>query len=306
MGKARLDPLNSVKFHCRACGSRFQNDEPAVIADDSTPWHPWRYECDCPACGAQAEQIWWQRNLLKSWSEATGPTTPEGKRRCRFNAITHGLTAEVATYYPAKPGKYSHCTGCQYLEEEDCVDFGGCLRRTEILMRYLMAYEANDPRMLQHMHAKRQAHIDALAQEMLLAIIQDGGPRQKTPEWYSDKDGGFHLAGYDDPKSEQWIQLYKLEEHPLLKRLFDLMSKNKMTLEDQGMTPKVQEDQDILKGELADEIDSRETLSDYGRRQAEALEKLSEQIDAARREAARDPVLIEHQAIEGDAEVVNE
>lgn len=253
-----------------------------------------------------AGPIWWYRNLLRAWSESTGPKTDEGKRRARFNALTHGLSAKVAAYYPAKPGAYPHCNGCRYLEDEDCLEYGGCLTRTEIMLRHLMAYEANDPRMLQNLHAERQAHLAALADDMLLAIIQDGGPRMKTPEWYHDKDGDFHLARYRDEETNDWVQLYKLEEHPLIKRLLDLVAKNKMTLEDQGMTPKVQEDQSILEGALAEESEDRETLSEYARRQADALEGLTSMIERSRERVSRDPILIEHQALDGEAEVVNE
>ena len=304
MGKARLDPLKQVNFRCESCGHRFADDDPEVIADDSTPWHPWRYEADCPVCEATAGQIWWERNLLKGWAETTGPKTDEGKRRTRFNRMTHGLNAKVATHYPAKPGRYPQCNGCRYLEGLDCLDYGGCLVRTEVLLRHLIAYEANDPRMLQGLHAEMQGNLHALAQDMMLSILQDGGPRVKSPQWFSDKDGGFHLARYLDDETGEYVQLEKLEAHPLIKPLMDLIAKNGMTLTDQGMTPKVQEDQALIEGHLADEAGDREAMADYTRRQAEALEHLGEMIERSRRRTESDPVLLEHQAIEGEAQVV--
>lgn len=306
MGKAHLDPLKTVRFHCRACGHKFTDEPESVVSDDSTPWHPWRYECTCPSCGDTANLIWWQANLFKAHAEATGPTTEEGIRRTRFNRMTHGLTAKVATYYPARPGGYPHCTGCQYLQNRDCEDFGGCLSRTEILLRHLMAYEAGDPRLLQGLNAERQAHLAAIADDMILAILQDGGPRTKTPEWYSDKDGGFHLARYVDDKTGEMVQLHRLDAHPLIRPLMDLIAKNGMTLTDQGMTPKVQDDQSILEGSLAEETADRDTLAEYSRRQAEALEGLALMIENSRNRLEHDPVLKEHQAIEGEAEAVDQ
>lgn len=305
MGKAHPDPEKTVKFHCRACGHKFVDEPEAVIADDSRPWHPWRYESECPKCGDQAGQIWWQQNLYKAYANATGPRTEEGIRRCKFNSLTHGLTAKVATYYPARPGSYAQCTGCRYLAGLDCLDFGGCLTRTEILLRHLMAFEAGDPRLLQGLNAERQAHLAALADDMILSILQDGGPRTKTPDWYHDKDGGFHLARYRDENTDELVQLYRLDAHPMLKPLMDLIAKNGMTLTDQGMTPKVQDDQSILEGHLDEEAGDRDSMVDYGRRQAEALENLAGMIERSRERIQSDPILVEHQAIEGEAKVIN-
>lgn len=252
-----------------------------------------------------AEQAHWSRNLLKAWSEAAGPKTYEGKRRSRFNRLTHGLTAKVATYYPARPGKYPQCNGCRYLDSMECLELGGCLSRTELMLRHLMAYESNDPRMLQNLNAERQAHLAALIDDMILAIIQDGGPRSMTPEWYSDKEGGFHLARYLDERSGEYIQIHRNEAHPLLKPLMDLIAKNGMTLTDQGMTPKVQEDHALLEGELAEEAGDRESMQEYARRQAGALEDLAGMIKRSRERTEQDPVLLEHQAIEVEAQVID-
>lgn len=308
MGKARLNPLESVKMHCRACGHRFETDSPAVEEAEETPWHPWRYSAECPECSATAEQAHWQRNLLRAWSETCGPRTDEGKRRTRFNALTHGLSAKVATYYPARPGGYAHCNGCRYLEDLECLSVGGCLTRTELVLRHLMAYEANDPRMLQGLNAERQAHISALADDMILAILQDGGPRVKTPEWYTDKDGDLRLARYVDDETGQMVQLHKMEAHPLIRPLLDLIAKNGMTLSDQGMTPKVQEDHALIEGQLADEMGDREAMAEYTRRQADALESLAQMIERSRRRTEADPVLLEHDAHEAgviDGDVVD-
>lgn len=219
--------------------------------------------------------------------------------------MTHGLTAKVATYYPARPGKYPHCTGCQYLQDKDCEDYGGCLTRTEILLRHLMAYEAGDPRLLQDMNAERQGHIAALADDMILAIIRDGGPRLMSPEWYHDKEGGFHLARYKDPETGEIVQLHRYEQHPMLKPLMDVIAKNGMTLTDHGMTPKVQDDQSILEGHLADEGGDRETALEASNRQADAMEKLVGMIERSRDQIATDPILLEHEAIDGEAQVVD-
>jgi hypothetical protein len=41
-----------------------------------------------------------------------GHPTPQESRLTRFNAMKHGMEARTATYFPAKPGKYAFCEGC--------------------------------------------------------------------------------------------------------------------------------------------------------------------------------------------------
>ena len=38
----------------------------------------------------------------------TGPRTPEGKGRCRFNAVTHGLTRQTLVFTPAQAEVFHH------------------------------------------------------------------------------------------------------------------------------------------------------------------------------------------------------
>ncbi len=294
---AHLEPEDTVAFHCRACGHRFKAAPGAVTENSAAPWHPWAYSADCPRCDAEAEPAAWWLNLLKAYANSTGPTTPEGIRRTRFNRMTHGLTAKVATHWPARPGQYDHCNGCRHLEDLECLEFGGCLTRTELLLRHLMAFEARDPGLLQGLAAERQAKVAALLDDMLLSIVRRGVDWE-IDDWYSDKDGGFHLAEYVDEETGQKIRIKKQVINGLLKPFMDWIQKNGMTLTDQGMTPKVQEDNAVLEGQLADESDARDSQTEYAERQTKALENLAGMIEASRAELERDPILREHRGIE--------
>jgi hypothetical protein len=195
-----------------------------------------------------ADQVQWEINLIKAHSRATGPTsedgkaasarnieghpTPEETRLTRFNAIKHAQRAEVATYFPAKPGKYSACNGCEFLE--GCADQVACLKKTELFMRHHIAFETRDPTLLTSMRASLHAKVQAIIDDILLSIIQDG-VRIKAPQWYYDKDGGFHLAEYTDDAGERRL-IEEINSHPLLKTLGDLIGKVGLTLSDEGMT----------------------------------------------------------------------
>jgi hypothetical protein len=316
-------PLTEVSFRCVSCGQEWTGAPARVEDDPNRPWHPYAYHAQCSACGSPAKQTPKELGLLKAWANATGPTsdagraaaaanlkghpTPEEAQRTRFNAIKHGLTARTATFFPAKPGKYPHCEGCNYYNAE-CVEDPprhhknppNCLRRTELFMRHHVAFEAKDPSLLMSLRSDTQAALQAIIDDMILAIVADGGPRVKELKWYHDKDGCFHLAGYKDEDTGEFVQIYELKEHPLLRRLIDFVDRNNLTLADMGMTPKVQDEQDLVRGHLEQQHDTQETLLEYQGKQNKLLEQLAGQIARSRKGIGRDPVLIEHQQSEGE------
>lgn len=302
--------LDVVAFRCLLCGHKWEGAPERVEAAPEREWHPWGYFAACPECDAPTEQAAWQRGLLKAWTNVTGPVTEAGKARSaanldghptpqealrtRFNGLKHGLYARHATYFPARPGGYPACEGCEYLEHKDCLDTGACLRRTELFLRHQVAFELQDPGLLQRLAADRQAALAGLIDDMILAIAQDGGPRIKDLSWYTDKDGVLHLAQWTD-KDGHVHQIFELKEHPLLRTLILFIEKNRMTLGDLGMTPRVQEDADTVRGHLDGAERDRASLLEYQDRQASALEKLQGMIERSRRNTRDDPVLIEHQ-----------
>lgn len=325
MGKPRTDPLPEVDFRCSSCGHRWSGAPEATEGAPDQPWHPWAYSSICPGCGEAAEQDPQQRALLKAWANATGPRTaagrdssaanlsghptPEETQVTRFNALRHGLHAKVATYFPAKPGRYPHCNGCPYYDRE-CKpnpppgheNPRACMRRTELYMQHQVAFEEGDPKLLTAKRAETHWLLQAIVDDMILAIVSDGGPRLKEPAWYYDKEGGFHLAGFyeqrEDGSRGAYHQIYEFKEHPLLKPLIQYIDKLGLSLGDMGMTPKAQDEQDALEGQLAQRDREQQSAEEFRERQTQALENLNELVQRSRGRAAEDPVVLEQQ--EGD------
>lgn len=326
MAKNLDEPLDEISFRCRACAVAWKTTTPRVEDAPEREWHPWRYFAPCPECGADCEQVYWERNLLKMLANPPdpkniGPKTPEARYasganvraiaadperkarrslRNRFNAMKHGLFAKVALYFPARPGKYPHCHNCPYLNH-GCGDPGNdaCLRRTELFMLHRTAFQQRDPNALRDLHADNQAQIQAVFQDIILAITRTG-VELKTPEWYTDKEGDLHWVERmrDDGQLEP---IHKVEAHPLIKAMFEIMAKNNMTLGDLRMTPKAQDEEATLHGFLESRDATNEHLAEFAARQTAALEHLSGLIERSRDAQKRDPVLLEHQR-EGDGE----
>lgn len=306
MGKKRPQ-LDHVRFACDTCGHEFSGAPDRVIDRPEDDWHPWDYERECPACEAVARQDPQERRMLKMWASATGPRTAEGKarsaanldghptpeeaKRTRFNAMRHGLAAKTATYFPAMPGRYSECQHCPYFVDCSPADVA-CRTKTELFMRHHVAFESGDPGLLNSLRANLQAAVTAIIDDIVRTIITDG-TTLRSPAWYYDKEGGFHLAEYTDDRGERKV-IQEIKEHPLLKRLSDLLAKNNMSMGDLAMTPKVRDEAEQLGGALEEEGQSREKLLEYQERQTQSLEGLRGLLERSAQRAEMDPVLIEH------------
>lgn len=305
---------DSINFHCGACGARFQARPARVDDAPELAHHPYAYFAECPDCGEESPQAAWERALFKAWALATGPRTPEGKAisaanldghptpeeaiRTRFNALKHGLSARVATYFPARPGKYPHCEGCEYLETT-CAEHVACLKRMELFMRHHVAFDSGDPVLLNELRGDTQAGLQALINDMIFTIAADGGPRIKELQWYHH-EGKSYLAKWTD-KSGAVHNIYELKAHVLLRPLIDFISKNNMALGDLSMTPQGRDEQDMIEGHLAGQQQGRENLLDHTRRQTSALEGMREMIERSQEKTKRDPILIEHEGAPTDA-----
>lgn len=322
MGKPRNDPLQQVTFRCGFCGHQWESAPERVEDCDDQPWHPWRYGCACPVCDHDAGQVAWERALLKAHANATGPRTPEGMaatsanleghptpeeaKRTRFNSLKHGLFARTANYFPARPGKYPHCESCEHLNN-GCDEYPlpghrnppACLKRTELFMRHQIAFESRDPGMLASLRSDTQAALQAIIDDIILAIASRGVELRAPEYWVDYKSGSCGIVDFTDPESGRREVIYKTTANPLLKPLIDLIQKNNLTLSDMGMTPKVQEEQELVRGALDARDQDRESMDDFQRRQQQLLEQLSDQVQRSQKRLESDPVLIEHRRNEG-------
>ena len=309
------DHLTAVRFIC-GCGNQFEAEPERVDAAPERDWHPWAYFATCGICRGLAPQAYWEINLLKAHAHATGPRTPEGRarvaqnlgnadqrrdpertRRTRFNSLKHGLAARTATYFPARPGRYARCRECEHLAHRTCEPVGACLKHVELMLPFHVAFESGDPRALSPVMADNQANLQARFHEMLLAVLEDGGPRQITPEWYYDKDGGFHLAKYADDQGTTH-QIMKISEHPLMGRLLDLVAKNRISMHDLGMSLREHEDEPTLPGYLDDEPAQRPRALELQEQTMRSLVDLRDMISRGQAKTKRDPVLVEQQALD--------
>lgn len=314
MGKRRPQ-LNDVDFLCEGCGQRFSAAPDHVLDVAEDAWHPWQYFAACPGCQAEAQQSPEQRRMLKMWASATGPKTAEGKaavrenlrghptpeeaQRTRFNALTHGLNARVATYFPAKPGAYAQCNGCVYLHNGCSWTDNACRARTELYMRHQVAFDSRDPTLLTGLRAELHANMTAILEDIMRNILADGSAL-KTPEFHFDSDGRLHLAAIKDEKGNTVRIIERVEAHPLLRPLKDLVASLNLGLADQGMTPKAMDDAENVKGFIAATGAQSESHLAYAKRNVEALEGLRQLVANGRARAERDPILIEHQQDEGN------
>ncbi len=316
MDNSNISVRNQVTFYCPDCKISFKKKPDLIEEYPERDYHPYFYYGNCPQCKEQCEQAYWDQNLLKAHAHATGPKTVAGKAASaanleghptpeetlitRFNAMKHGLHAKVADYFPARPGKYPQCDGCE-LRESICSQEVACLKRVELFMKHHIAFDTKDPSMLMGLRADTQAAIQGLINDMILTIAQDGGPRVEDPVWTYVKDEGFQLVSYYDAGLGRMVRVTEKKAHPLLKPLIDFINKNSMTLADMEMTPKVQDEQEAMKGFLdAAKPNANESLEDFSQKTLGVMDDMKALIKKSQEATNNDPILIEHEQSEGN------
>ncbi len=308
-----VEPAGSVTFRCADCEHTF-DDQPTRTESAPERAHPYRYFSDCPLCENECSQVPWQVGLFCAHLKATGPKTPEGKaasasnlaghptpeeaRITRFNAMKHGASAKTAMYFPARPDKYPHCKTCD-VDRDYCAQQVACLKRSDLMLRCLVAIESGDPTALQDLHAINQANFMAIMQDMMQALIADG-VTLRNPVHDFDKEGGFHIGRYVDPDTGEWNIVEDIKAHPLLKPMMDMISRNNLSLADLNMTPKIQVDQGIQQGQLQQEEDEKESALEYRNKMEKQVSDLKTMIGRSQLRASQDPVLIEHRQEDGE------
>jgi hypothetical protein len=162
------------------------------------------------------------------------------------------------------------------------------MKRTELFLKHQVAFQTKDPGLLTELRANLHANIQAIIDDMILAIVSTG-VQIKAPKYYVDKDGVLQLAEYYDNDGNKRL-IEEINAHPLLKVLTEFLAKNSLSLADMQMTPKVVEEDTLLRGHLDAERGAGETVERYARQSAESLDRLERLIAASH---GRESVLIE-------------
>jgi hypothetical protein len=284
-----------INFHCTrqrgGCGSRFATSEYDTHDYPERDWHPYNHVATCPKCGEFAEQA---AHQLAAWKSAATPKTAEARAAIshgnkardkasweisRFNAITHGATAETAKYYPARPGHYDLCEHCEYLIDGCGTELRHCAKRTELFVQFSLAQESGDGSLLGKLMASTQAGLMAITADMIRSIARRG-VELETPI-FTKGENGIDIATYQDAEGKERT-LMRIEAHPLLPHLINYIQKNTMTLGDMGLTPKVQEEQKQFRGFLDAKEADRETLQDASRTQHDLVANLLRVVGGVR------------------------
>jgi len=285
-------PLAEITFHCSECDYRFCAAPGRVEDCPANDPHPWAYFADCPLCEVECGQIWWERNLMRTFGRQTGPKTVAGKvasssnlqgedsARYRFNGLKHGRYSKMKTFFEARPGQYAFCKSCE-VPHDVCSKNQFCITQTGHMARIMESFENRDPSLIADMMAHKQAHYQAILDMCLLSIINEG-VSIKEPVFKTDSEG-------------ESVSVDVIKAHPLLRFIADAFQKNSMAMSDLGMTPKVTADQAALKGYLDHDAESNQQSENYQRRQTEALEGLATLIENSRQASENDPIAIEYQ-----------
>lgn len=300
------DPkILEVAFQCRPCRHTW-HAEPSRIEGEGDDPLQLDYFANCPKCGAETGQAFWQRGLWHAEGKRTGPRTAEGKARCaenlanmtpeqkhraKYNNVRHGRYLKQMTPLPAKPDGYQWCAGCE-IERDYCRAQPVCLLKAGHFVLVRAAFEEKKPELLNGIFSEAHGMTLMVLREMLLAVLQQGVSRE-VPKVVLDKDGAPRVLEVFD-QDGNLTPVMQQEINQLLRVIPDWISRIGLSLNDLGMTPKQIDDGEAAMGRLKADEDNREALEAFEQRKVKALEDLSSMIQRANAAKARDPVLIEY------------
>lgn len=314
MAKDWSGQLRMVNFKCGVCRRSFSAVPDLIEDNPDAPHHPYRYFANCPCGAEQQPQAAWERGLLKAHQMSTGPVTAAGKAasaanleghptpeetlRTRFNAMKHGMAAQTATYFPAKPDGYAFCGSCD-VGRDWCAKQPACVKQTEIFMLHHAAFEQRNPKILLRLHADLHSALMATLQMCLQAVLGEG-VLIKQPRVELDRDGSPVTLSYIDMDGKK-SYIYDYTSNPAFKPIADLVSRLGLSMTDLGMSVReVEADEEKGLGVLKLDDSTKETLEGFGQRMLEASRNAADLIAQSRAATRADPVFIEHQAQGGD------
>lgn len=309
MAKDWSGQLKEVSFKCGICRASFSGVPDLIEDDPSAPHHPYRYLAHCPVCKSHHQpQAGWERGLLKAHQTSTGPVTATGKaasaanldghptseetRRTRFNAMKHGMSAQTATYFPAKPDGYAFCGQCD-VGRDWCRAQPACVKQTEIFMLHHAAFDQRNPKLLKSLHADLHAALMATLQMCLQAVLGEG-VLIKQPRVELSKDGDPVTLTYINADGEK-CHVYEYASNPAFKPIADLISRMGLSMTDLGMSVRaVEADEEQAMGVLRLDGAAKESLEAFGTRMVEASKNAAILIAQSQAATKADPVYIEH------------
>jgi hypothetical protein len=246
-------------FYCPACDQPYKKTPQEIVFQDEVPLFV------CPKCGKLTKSISPQRySALMGRDKATGPKTPEGKKRSALNSrlprklspesaerigVNAYKTGQYATRLrplaPAKFDKYPSCTNCEPETRERCEakEIKWCPTNHEPLLKFLAAYKDGKPELLKELAGMTQAQVYQVIQMSLKNIFDQG-------------------VTVEEKRQIGKMITTIIKSHPLIERLPELMNSIGFTADQQMITPAKQEARDNIRGFLDDQSDKMKKSTD--------------------------------------------
>jgi hypothetical protein len=227
-----------------------QGRRPSGSVDDQYDFY-----CKCPGCGELTKAVpHYYANLKKM--RTTGPRTDAGKARSAMNGVKHGMYAQPNHLLAPANGKYDICADCEAAEACQNKELRYCPFKTDLLLRFIAAYENGDLNHLKTMSGLSQGRL-YLVLESCFSEIGNTGVLLKSLKVsngdvvYEKKTVGEGPDAVVMDDTDKPIFEYK--SNPLIDVLPKVMESLGMSSNQQNMNPAKKEDDDpekLKRGQL--------------------------------------------------------